>query len=188
MGFKVVRLDLEPLIAPGPAVQADAARLPFCGQAFDAVISNHSLEHFVEIASVLDEIRRVIKPGGALYVAVPDATTFTDRLYRWMAGGGGHVNPFTSSRQVAELIERRTGLRLRGCRTLYSSLSFLHWRSQPARTTRKLWLFFNGNETCLRVVGAVLRLSDRRWGTRLSVYGWALYFGAVDGIDPQTWE
>src|SRR4051794_24946691 len=82
----VVRLDRDaPPTAPGADfVQADAARLPFASDSFDAVIANHSLEHFDQLDSVLGEIGRILHASGALYVAVPDASTLTDRIYRWV--------------------------------------------------------------------------------------------------------
>ena len=95
--FIAIRADLDrPATIATNFVQTDAARLPFADRVFDAVISNHSLEHFDDLAGALAEIGRVLKPSGALYIAVPDASTFCDRLYRWLARGGGHVNPFTS--------------------------------------------------------------------------------------------
>ena len=73
----------------------------------------------------------VIRPGGALYVAVPDASTVTDKVYRWLGRGGGHVNAFVSAADVAERVERGTGLGLAATRTLCSSLSFLNRRVAP---------------------------------------------------------
>jgi len=69
-------------------VQCDAASLPFVNETFAVVISNHSLEHIVNFAGALGEIGRVVRSDGSLFVAVPDATTFTDKLYRWLARGG----------------------------------------------------------------------------------------------------
>src|SRR5690242_834552 len=94
----IVRLDLEaPVARPAdPYVSADAAHMPFGPAVFDAVISNHSLEHFVEFEGTLRELGRVLKPDAALYVAVPDAGTLTDSIYRWLGKGGGHVNAFYS--------------------------------------------------------------------------------------------
>lgn len=89
-----MRVDAE--AAPRLSVLADAAALPFASASFDAVVANHSLEHFADLDGALGEIGRVLAPAGALYIAVPDATTFTDRLYRWLARGGGHVNRFSS--------------------------------------------------------------------------------------------
>jgi SAM-dependent methyltransferase len=187
----VVRVDREPRpgATGGLTVAADAAALPFSGGLFDAVISNHSLEHFADLAGALAEIARVLKPGAAVYVAVPDATTFSDRLYRWLASGGGHLNPFHSSFEVASLVTRATGLALTGQRTLHTSLSFLHPANRPpGRAPRKLWLLLGAGERVLFFWNWLARMLDRRFGTRLSVYGWALYFGRIAGsIDSRPW-
>ena len=172
--FLTVRLDREPA-GPG-AVQADAAALPFA-RCFSAVVSNHSLEHFADLDRSLAEIGRILEPGGALFIAVPDASTFTDRLYRWLARGGGHLNPFTAAPDLAGRVARATGLECRGIRLLHTSLSFLNPRNRKTRAPRKLLLLANGWEPLLIALTYALRLSDRCFGTRLSVYGWALYFG-----------
>jgi len=85
--LKTVRVDLEPprADANADALQADAARLPFRDACFDAIVAHHSLEHFRDLGAVLAEVRRVLKPGGSLYVSVPDSRTASDRLYRFFA-------------------------------------------------------------------------------------------------------
>ncbi|MFH7766811.1 class I SAM-dependent methyltransferase [Acinetobacter sp. BSP-28] len=53
-------------------------KLPYADNFFDIVISNHVIEHVGEKQQQqehLDEINRVLKPGGILYLAVPN---------RWM--------------------------------------------------------------------------------------------------------
>ena len=176
--LEVFRLDLEivPARGLGSYVAGDAARLPFAAGVFDLVISNHSLEHIVALEQCLREIGRVVRPGGALYVAVPDADTLTDIVYRWMAKGGGHVNAFRSAGQVAELVERFTGLPHRAMRVLYSSLSFLNRRNFVAPPPRKIALFAFGNERFLAILMWLLRMLGGWW----SRYGWALYFGNVE--------
>ena len=147
----VIRLDRDfpAAVHGGNLVQADAARLPFPDASIHAIIANHSLEHFEDLNACLHEIRRVIHPDGALYIAVPDASTVTDRLYRWLAGGGGHVNPFTDPEQVAALIEQATGLKHAATTTLCSSLSFLHHRNSPRPRPRRLHLLGNGSTASL---------------------------------------
>jgi SAM-dependent methyltransferase len=176
----VVRLDLQIPARKGAGlyVSANAARMPFCEQAFDAVIANHSLEHFVELEATLREIGRVMKPDGVLYIAVPDASTLTDRIYRWLARGGGHVNAFRAPADVIAPVESLTGLPHRGAQTLHSSLSFLNRHNRTAPAPRRAALFFYGNERYLAFLMWALRGVDRRLGTRLSVYGWEFYFGA----------
>lgn len=63
---------------PGPMVDhlgnaSDLSR--FANASFDLIYASHVLEHFGwrdEVAMVLQEWRRVLKPGGALHVSVPD--------------------------------------------------------------------------------------------------------------------
>jgi len=169
-------------------VQGDAARLPFADRAFTAVISNHSLEHFNDLAASLREIGRVIRTPGSLYIAVPDASTLTDKLYRWLGRGGGHVNPFTSPAKLTAAVERATGLPHVGTRTLCSSLSFLNRRNAPRPLPRRLLLLGAGYEWSLFLYTWMSRRLDRWLKTRTSVYGWAFYFGSIrEPIDTTTW-
>jgi SAM-dependent methyltransferase len=183
-----LRADLDtPRTAVANFVQCDAAKLPFATGAFSAVISNHSLEHFSDLGSSLREIGRVIRPGGSLYVAVPDSSTITDRIYRWLGKGGGHVNPFTSSERLIAAIERATGLPHVATRSLCTSLSFLNRRNSGPWPRKKL-LLGGGTEGSLRLLTYIFRLLDRRFGTHTSIYGWAFYFGTVqETIDSRAW-
>ncbi len=170
-------------------VCADAAWLPFRDGAFDAIISNHSLEHVSDLAGTMREIGRVIRRDGALFVAVPDAATLTDRLYRWLLHGGGHLNAFRSAGQLSAAISSATGLDLVATRVLHSSLRFLLHSNYKPRPPRRLWIVGNGNPTITAFLTYALRQLDRVLGTRSSVYGWAFYFGNLResvGIDAWT--
>jgi hypothetical protein len=183
----VIGLDLEGGSTP-PArfVRGDASGLPFAAGTFDAVVSNHSLEHVRDLDGCLSEMSRVLKSDGCVYVAVPDSTTLTDRLYRWLADGGGHVNPFTSAAELSRKIETATALPHCGTRTLCTSFSFLNRKLH--RTPRRLLLLGGGTQTSLLLGTYFLRLMDRFFGTRLIVYGWALYFGeGTESIERATW-
>ena len=173
--FLTVRVDIDRI--EGIGVQADAARLPFASGSFDAVIANHSLEHLDRLEECLREIGRVVRRGGLLYVAVPDAATFTDRLYRWLARGGGHVNAFRSAEELAQKIESATGIHHAATRVLFTALSFLNRRQAPRPIPRRLWLLGGGYEPVLRWLVWMLKQIDSRLGTRLAVYGWAMWFG-----------
>jgi hypothetical protein len=187
--LQVVRLDLERphLLGDGSYVLADAARMPFRTALFDLIVSNHSLEHFTELKATIREIGRVLKPDGVLYVAVPDATTLSDRIYRWLGRGGGHVNPFRSPGELAGLITGLTGSPLRSTTVLYSSLAFLNRHNFVTPPPRRIALFAFGNELFLAVGIWILRGLDRRCGTRLSRYGWAFRFGNVAGAADEAW-
>lgn len=170
-------------------VQGDASYLPFRSGVFAAVVANHSLEHFEDLSSAVNEIGRVTCAAeGALFVAVPDASTFTDRLYRWLSRGGGHVNAFTCAAELARMIESATGLQHVAIRTLCSSLSFLNRQKAPRPLPRRLALVGGGYRWSLFGYVWASRRLDRIIHSRTSVYGWALYFGsAPTPIDTRTW-
>ena len=178
-----VRLDLERpyKLGDGSYVLADAARMPFRTAAFDLIVSNHSLEHFTRLAATVREIGRVLKPDGVLYVSVPDATTLSDRVYRWLGRGGGHVNPFRSPEEVSALVTGLAGLPLRSTTILFGSLAFLNRHNFVTPPPRRIALFAFGNELFLAVAIWILRILDRGCGSRLSRYGWSFRFGNVTG-------
>ena len=53
-----------------PFVQADARAMPFADNSFDAIWSIWVLEHIPDPERALNEMRRVIKPGGLLFLSV----------------------------------------------------------------------------------------------------------------------
>jgi len=185
----VVRVDLEPR-AKGPDgwVAADAARLPFGDESFDLIIANHSLEHFVRLEGTVREMGRVLRHGGRIFISVPDASTLTDRIYRWLGRGGGHVNPFRRREEVIDLIERLAAAEHRGNKALFSSLSFLNRHNFRTRPPMKIALFAFGSEHFLAIFTWLLRQWDLRHCTRWSHYGWAFYFGGEPlATRPETW-
>jgi SAM-dependent methyltransferase len=76
---------------PGPpakregldVLRAGLERLPLRAGPFDLVVCHYVLEHVTGLAPCCDELARVTRAGGTLYVAVPRAAAFDDRLYRF---------------------------------------------------------------------------------------------------------
>ena len=63
--------------------RADLARLPLRDGAFTLTICHYVLEHVTALEACCDELARVTRPGGTLYLSVPRAAAFDDRLYRF---------------------------------------------------------------------------------------------------------
>jgi SAM-dependent methyltransferase len=59
-------------------VEGDALALPFPDDSFDAVLSVCALEHFPDPKIAIEEMARVMRPGGRLVISV-DALTRADR-------------------------------------------------------------------------------------------------------------
>lgn len=68
-----------------PFALAPAERLPYPDALFDAVLLLDVLEHVAREGPVLDEIYRVLRPGGTLVVSVPHtgALAWLDSLNLW---------------------------------------------------------------------------------------------------------
>ena len=182
----IVRADLKSAHQDGCFVQTDAARLPFRARTFDAVILNHSLEHFDQLKPALQEIGRVVKQNGAVYAAVPDAKTLTDRIYRKVyADAGGHVNLFGSQTELEQMLAWYFGLPHVATRLLCSSLAFWNRKNTRDAGVRRQMQWPAMPERILGWLVAMLRVSDRRFHTRAGIYGWALYFGFFpEKVDP----
>ena len=180
--LNVVRVDTSrpKRSPPGSFVQADAEYLPFRSRSFDAVILNHTLEHFVHLKRSLQEVGRVVKADGAIFVAVPDARTLSDRVYRKVyRSAGGHVNLFDSSAHLETMLSWYFGLPHVATLTLLTSFSFLNRKNTRDPAVRAQLRFSGLPEFVVAFATASTRLVDRWFSTRTSVYGWALYFGTI---------
>lgn len=65
-------VNLDRLPFPGVDVQHDInLPLPFPDNEFDEVRASHILEHVFELIPLMNELFRIINPGGSLFIAVP---------------------------------------------------------------------------------------------------------------------
>jgi len=62
------------------SVLADATAIPFANGAFDLVICNHTLEHIVRYEDCINEMLRVTREGGYLYLAFPNSDRLVDEI------------------------------------------------------------------------------------------------------------
>ena len=181
-GLNVIGVDVDVAAhASFPRACADSHRLPFAGRSFDLVVCHHSLEHCHDFPGTVREIRRVLRPDGRLFVSVPDGRSFSDRLYRLLLSGGGHLQRFTFEGIVGD-IESGTGLHLAAWKELSSSFLFVDKQNflpaprgrLPGPLPRRMrwagrfpsWCF-SGARILLNI-GTISRQSSR--------YGWALAF------------
>ncbi|AND69572.1 hypothetical protein ATSB10_21180 [Dyella thiooxydans] len=79
---RYVPCDLYP---SSPDVQrVDMLQMQFADQSFDLVIANHVLEHVDDDMRALNEVRRVLKPGGYAILQTP----YSEKLHRtWQDPG-----------------------------------------------------------------------------------------------------
>ncbi len=87
--LRITGFDIK--FPPGPpersdrvqVFRADLARLPVREGLFDLTVCHYVLEHVSELEECCDELARVTRPGGMLYLSVPRGASFDDRLYRF---------------------------------------------------------------------------------------------------------
>ncbi len=107
-GERHVTVDVDPRgLKPGEGVCASALALPFRGATFDLVSAFDVVEHCDPEADALDELARVLRPGGRLLLAVP--------AYQWAwtdhDARAGHHRRYTRRRLVAAV--ERSGFTVR---------------------------------------------------------------------------
>ena len=100
---------------------ADIRNLPFRDASFDIVICSEVLEHIEPPHTAMDEIVRILKPGGELAVSVP--RWFPEKICWMLWEGywkvpGGHVRIFR--RQEIETLLDRSGVRRTGVHHAHS--------------------------------------------------------------------
>jgi len=105
-GYTYVNIDYS---RPPTGVQGDAHRLPFPDDTFTLVLSVDTLEHFSAPWTVLDEVRRVLAPGGRLVISVPWMHPFhVDDLWRYSPLGLRRM--LDQAGLTVEIFEGRDGL------------------------------------------------------------------------------
>jgi SAM-dependent methyltransferase len=121
-GLEVVAFDYEPgreqpAVQPLPRfpelevhLSGDPVRLPFDDDAFDAVLSCGVLEHVARPDDSLEEIKRVLRPGGALYVyKLPNRYSYLEWIAK-QAGlyyhGAYPYDAVYTRREARELVSR----------------------------------------------------------------------------------
>ena len=109
-GARVIGIDLSAAMLASAKgldrIRASAKSLPFADGTFDAVVAIEVLEHVGEVGPILDEARRVLKPGGRLAIVDKNAGALDarrpwlpsllvkwvdERRGLWMYPGGGPV-------------------------------------------------------------------------------------------------
>jgi ubiquinone/menaquinone biosynthesis C-methylase UbiE len=165
-------------------VVAAGQALPFAAGTFDLVICHHVLEHIAGLDGVLQEVRRVLKSTGRMYVSVPNGYGLCDGIYRWVFEGGDHVNRFHRA-ELTRMVESAVGVRLTRWQKLYSSFAYLYRLKDldrailpqlPPRLRRIARVPSAITDSVQAALYVFTRLADRMAGVDWALYGWALYF------------
>jgi SAM-dependent methyltransferase len=98
LGFDVTSVDASPSALAvlrkrvvGQVVGADVTALPFRAKQFDAAALGEVLEHIEDDGAALQEVARVVRPGGLVAISVPANPKLYGRSDEW----AGHVRRYT---------------------------------------------------------------------------------------------
>ena len=170
-------------------VRADSGGIPLAARSVDAVLSHHTMEHFPDYRRTLQEIDRILKDRGLLWIAVPNGYCLDDSLYRLVFSGGGHVNRFTR-RELISAVHELTRFRLKQEVDLFSSFIYLkrptaeEYEHFPQSARALYHMPENFNIAGVLAINAITRVADKFFGSRLSQYGWGFVFGSGDADLP----
>jgi SAM-dependent methyltransferase len=100
-------------------IRTNPYRLPFDDSIFDVVISQEVFEHVQNYAETIDELHRILRPGGVClhsfpsryrliegHVYVPFASMFRPRWWLWLWALLGVRNPFQHGLPPSEVVKR----------------------------------------------------------------------------------
>jgi SAM-dependent methyltransferase len=77
--LSAAELDLAQRRSPGPWVRGDALRLPFADASLDAVVSSMGMVVIHPTSTLLEEVARVLRPGGMLAFIAPTVRPVSPR-------------------------------------------------------------------------------------------------------------
>ena len=176
-GFDVTSVDASSAAVevlrrrvPGEVAQADVTTLPFADAAFDAAVLGEVLEHVEDDRGALEEVARVLRPGGVLAVSVPADPKRFAPSDRW----AGHVRRY--SRQELLSACEAGGFTVERCRAwgfpfaalyhryLYERRLDRHGASAPRRWERP----------ALAVLSAILQVDRLFVGVERGALGYLL--------------
>ncbi len=96
-----------------PLVRASGFALPFPDNSFPCVLCSQVIEHVPMVPSMIDELCRVLKPGGRLVLGTPDYDrwewVWIEKAYGLAAPGGyadEHISHYTRDGLVADFTRR----------------------------------------------------------------------------------
>jgi ubiquinone/menaquinone biosynthesis C-methylase UbiE len=114
IGMDIKLRKLRFVRRPGRAlVNGSVFALPFQNAAFEVVVCSEVIEHIPESPTILDELLRVLEPGGSLVLGTPDYGSwqwpFIEKLYGFFQRGGyadEHITHYTRASLLKALQER----------------------------------------------------------------------------------
>ncbi|MFZ3071745.1 MAG: class I SAM-dependent methyltransferase [Thermodesulfobacteriota bacterium] len=105
---------------------------------FDAVTANHVIEHVHDPVKFLEEIKRILRPGGSLVVTCPNSRSLGHRIFK---GDYVHLDPprhlYSFSRKNVRAIAEKAGLKVNSVRSIISGPRQIYLQGIEIKRTGK---------------------------------------------------
>jgi SAM-dependent methyltransferase len=126
---------------PNVHVVCSLEKIPFKSSSVDLVVSNSVLEHIKDYKAVINEIYRILKPGGYLYLSVPNLCMRHHKydFHRWTIPG------------LLDMLKNFDAVESGSCRGVAYALetlveALIVYKTKPGifrEILRRSWLFFS---------------------------------------------
>ena len=176
-GCDIVPVTSLPDSARFAVVNLEHDKLPYADGYFDVIIMIHVLEHLAHHALVAEEARRVLRPGGLVYIEAPNFRSTLLPSFLFHVEQGNPVNFYDDPSHVRPWTKGGLFFYLRGHDFLVQSVGL-------TRPLRLLPL------ATYRLLRALLR-GDRQAATNAlwTVVGWSVYaIGRKPASQSESWK
>lgn len=146
--------------------EAEAAQLPFDDGCFDAVTCRVAAHHFADVRRVVDEVRRVLRPGGRFVVAdtvAPEdaaADTFLNAIE--LLRDPSHVRDYRGSEWLRML--RGAGFEAEMVYRMVLALDGADWVARQRTPPEKVALIRRLLAEAAAAIRAAFEIRDEPWG------------------------
>lgn len=162
-GWEVEGIDFDPKAVANargkgvPAYEGDLFSRNYSSMSFDAIFSNHVIEHVPDPAAVLVESYRILKPGGRCIVVTPNANSILHGHFRSDWRGmepPRHLHLFTTG-SLARLAQD-AGFREFKVMSLTRGIAWMYWASKAIQRGQGVYWNYSPNK---KLIGELLHLA-----------------------------
>ena len=88
------------------SVQSHAEQLPFDDNTFDRIVVVDALHHFCDQGQAIQDLIRVLKPGGRMVIEEPDITLFAVKIVAFLENFFRMQSRFLSSSEICRIVSQ----------------------------------------------------------------------------------
>jgi len=125
----------------GLSLQSPEELFSLQAQTFDAITLWHVLEHVHELHEYMDQFKKLLKPGGCLFIAVPNYTCYDEKVYKefWAAYDvPRHLYHFSPASVTQLLLQH--GLQLKAIKSMWYDSFYVSMLSEKYKTGKNNFL------------------------------------------------